>query len=473
MNKIATIKGNSLVLNGYTAVIALGLYLLVYKSLWDIQTPKNGVSIVTLLVLGAGVIVLHEGIHAGVALLFVGRRRISFGMTWFVIVCRVHGFMTRTQYVLYALAPAALLGLCGVILYYVLTDETARFLSALLFVGGISSGGGDFWFAVRALRFPSKTIMLDNGMEMEVFLNEPSEVGTREVTDVQVPRTASSTDLQSSMSEIDKMTVSCERYLGLLGVRRESPGIEALTRLVRAHAMRIPFENVSKLYYLRTNGRTQIPDLDEYLDGIERYHFGGTCYSNNFQLYQLLRFLGYDAALCGADMSKPDVHIVTIVSVEAREYIVDAGYAAPFLEPLPRDSVSDYIVSLGADRYVLSPKDPMGRSRLTLYRDGVARHGYVVNPAPRGIEEFQDVIADSFRSDATFMNALLLVKLGVDCSTILHNMTQIESRGSTVKKRVFASTGDLITAIQEHFGIPASITRIALDGVTLRQDAWN
>jgi N-hydroxyarylamine O-acetyltransferase len=263
------------------------------------------------------------------------------------------------------------------------------------------------------------------------------------------------------------------RYLALLGVPEREPGLDSLKWIVRAQVMKVPFENISKLHRLKVTGACTLPDLDEYLDGIERYHFGGTCYANNYYLYQLLTTLGYDTMLCGADMSKPDVHIVSIVKVEGREYIVDAGYAAPFLEPLPRDWSSDYTISLGTDRYVLSPVDASGRSRLILYRDGIARHGYLVNPAARRIEEFSHVIADSYKPGATFMNALLLVKFGVNCSTILHNMTRIETRGKTLRKTYFTSTEELITAIQDVFLIPPSVSRVALNGLSMSQDAWS
>ena len=38
-----------------------------------------------------------------------------------------------------------------------------------------------------------------------------------------------------------------ERYLALLGIEREAPSREALTRLVKAHVLAVPFENVTAL----------------------------------------------------------------------------------------------------------------------------------------------------------------------------------------------------------------------------------
>ena len=263
------------------------------------------------------------------------------------------------------------------------------------------------------------------------------------------------------------------RYLALLRIPESKPSFDALVAIVRAHLMNVPFENISKLYRWKAAGTRDLPDCTQYLEGIERYHFGGTCYANNYHLYELLSALGYDAILCGADMSQPDVHMVSIVRLGGKEYIVDAGYAAPFLEPLPRDWPTDYVISLGADRYVLSPKTPDGRSQISHFRDGAARHGYLLNPAPRHIEEFRPVIADSFRPDATFMNAVLLVKFGVGHSTGLRNLELIESDEARSRTTSFKTLEELIAAIHKHFSIPISISRAALDGLSLRRDAWS
>ena len=205
------------------------------------------------------------------------------------------------------------------------------------------------------------------------------------------------------------------RYLRVLDAPARKPSAEALAELVAAHAMRVPFENVSKLYYRKRENMRRLPDAKRFLDGIERYNFGGTCYTNNYYLNQLLAALGYDAKLCGADMSNPDVHIVSLVAVDGREYLVDVGYAAPFLAPLPRDLAHDHEIVLGRDRYVLEPQDAEGRSRMRLYREGKSKHGYVAKPTPRTLEYFASVIAHSYTDEATFMNALLLVRFRCTC----------------------------------------------------------
>jgi arylamine N-acetyltransferase len=264
-----------------------------------------------------------------------------------------------------------------------------------------------------------------------------------------------------------------DRYLNILGIPKREPNLDSLIELVKAHMFRVPFENVSKLYYKKHLGLRSIPDLELFLDGIERYNFGGTCYSNNFYLYQLLTGLGYQAMLCGADMSNPDVHMVSMVTVEKREYLVDVGYAAPFLMPLPRDLATDYIIELGRDRYVLKPQDALGYSRMELYRDGKLKHGYLAKPMPRQIHDFQQVIADSYREEATFMNALLLARFFPNRSLVIHNLTVIESHGRLSNVQNLASQGKLVQVISEYFGIPSEFTKGVVNGLGQLEDAWS
>jgi len=262
------------------------------------------------------------------------------------------------------------------------------------------------------------------------------------------------------------------RYLGLLGISPADPGMEFLRRLVRAHATRVPFENISKLWYARTPGYTGLPGIERFLDGIERYRFGGTCYANNYYLYLLLAALGFDARLCGADMSRSDVHVVTMVRLPEGEFLVDGGYAAPFLDPLPLGAAAPVEVSLGSERYILRPRDARGRSRLDLYRDGVLTHGYTAKPEPRDISEFTGVIADSFRPGATFMNAIVIARFYDDRSVVLHNRTLLVSRGASVARRDLGDRAGVIAAIEEHFGIPAEVAGQALPDTERLDDPW-
>jgi len=264
-----------------------------------------------------------------------------------------------------------------------------------------------------------------------------------------------------------------DRYLAILGVARREPSLEALRELVAAHLTRIPFENISKLYYRKRLGLVNLPPIRLYLDGIEQYHFGGTCYSNNYHFHLLLRSLGYEAKLCASDMKTPHVHALNMIRIEGREYLADTGYAAPLLEPMPRDLAVDYETLLGRDRYVLKPQDANGCSRLELYRDGTLRHGYLAKPEPRKIEDFSQVIAGSFSADATFLNSVLLVRFYPGRSVLIHNLTLVESEGNQSTVHGLANRDELIAAIEQRFGITREIVREAVAQLGDLQDAWS
>jgi len=262
------------------------------------------------------------------------------------------------------------------------------------------------------------------------------------------------------------------RYLNVLEVSQREPSLYALTELVSAHLMRVPFENISKLYYWKRLHLASLPSVQQFLEGAEQYHFGGTCYSNNFHFYTLLKWLGYDVRLCGADMSAPSVHMVSVVTIDEREYLVDTGYAAPFLAPLPLDLTGDHVIGLGRDRYVLKPKDETGCSCLELYREGKLKHSYVVRPCRKTLDDFRQVIADSFRPSATFLNSILLARFWPKRSLVIHNQTLIDSRAAHSAIQSLSGRSEVVDAIQAWFEIPREVASEAVEGLGELEDPW-
>ncbi|KAA3658607.1 MAG: arylamine N-acetyltransferase [Calditrichaeota bacterium] len=264
-----------------------------------------------------------------------------------------------------------------------------------------------------------------------------------------------------------------DQYLHLLGVRKKKPSLEALSELTRAHLWNVPFENLSKAYYRTHRDVRKIPSLEQFIEGVERFQLGGTCYTNNYYFCQLLANIGYKVKLCGADMANPDAHIVSLVTIREKEYLVDVGYAAPFWNPIPLDSDKDYTIQFGQNRYVLKPKDKTDRSRMEFYRDGGLNHWYVINPLPRQIHEFEHIIIESYRHDATFMNALLLTKFSPSQSYIVHNMTTIFCTASKSNIKRLGGKDELAGVIQEWFGIPKEFVVTGINQLTEFRDAWD
>ena len=268
-------------------------------------------------------------------------------------------------------------------------------------------------------------------------------------------------------------TNTYRRYLAILGVKAEPPSLNHLTRLVHAQITRVPFENISKLYLRKTQGAAFIPSLEEHLDGIKRYNFGGTCYANNPYFSELLRHLDYDVTICGADMARPDVHVVSVVRLEGREYLVDVGYGAPFFEPMARDLDQELEIVFGKNRYVLHPQDESGRSRMDHLRDGELIHGYVVKPTPRGVDHFAEIIRHSYSNEATFMNVVVVERFFAERSVRFHNFTLTESTPNGATTTRLADKEELVEALEHYCGFPSNIVREAITDIALEADIYS
>lgn len=253
------------------------------------------------------------------------------------------------------------------------------------------------------------------------------------------------------------------KYLALLEVEKTKPSLELLSKIIKSHLIKVPFENISKLLF-KQRGMKTIPDFKEFLEGIEKHNFGGTCYTNNYYLYLLLNHLGFDITLCGADMKNPDVHLISRVRIEGLEYIVDGGYAAPFLNPLPTDLNSDHIISLGNEKYVVKPKDEDGKTRVEQHYNGKLQHWYTANSKPRKIEDFSRVIADSYADDAVFMNAIRITRFTEKGALVLKNFMFAEINGTAVIYTKL-SRSELPDFIESEFKMPAMLVRQAVNSI--------
>ena len=132
-----------------------------------------------------------------------------------------------------------------------------------------------------------------------------------------------------------------DRYLALLGIEREAPGLDALTRLVRAHVLTVPFENVTALLRWRDHSAGPVPSPDPLalLDAWERRTGGGVCFDITAMVLPLLTSLGYQAHLILGHISGPFGHQAIVVHLNSQRYLVDLGNGAPLFAPIPLDGV--------------------------------------------------------------------------------------------------------------------------------------
>lgn len=260
------------------------------------------------------------------------------------------------------------------------------------------------------------------------------------------------------------------KYLEILGLDMENPGLEYLKKLVRAHLIRFPFENVSKTYYRKLLGIKGLPDIALHLHGVENFGFGGTCYLLNYYFKCLLTYLGFDVRFCSADMHKPDVHVMNIVTIEGNEYIVDAGYASPLLRPIPRYLSFDFELSRGEQLYRFRPVDSLGRTFVEVYENGELVHGYTAKPEGREIEQFEEKIESSYDENSTFVHSLFLVRHYEDRSVALHNLNLTIHYENNSAHKMIGSEKELLDLLEEEFCFPCDITRKVIKQMSRLQE---
>ena len=171
-------------------------------------------------------------------------------------------------------------------------------------------------------------------------------------------------------------------------------------------------------------------------------------------------------------MKHPDVHLISIVTIDKHEFIVDGGYAAPFLEPMPRDLKSDYVINTGNEKYILKSQNINGTSRLEQYHNGELKHWYTAKPQARKIEEFERVIKDSYSGEAMFMNAILITRFFENGSVVLRNLNLTESvDGQSAFTKI--DFEDIPELVNNKFGMPAELVKSAISKLSVLKDTWS
>ena len=209
----------------------------------------------------------------------------------------------------------------------------------------------------------------------------------------------------------------------------------------------MPFENVSKLTLFGREGAGRVTTVSEFLDGIENYDLGGTCYTNNPYLAELLQALGYDAGLLGADMTKPDVHTVIRVRIDGVAWHVDVGFAAPFRQPIRLDQLP-YEVEHGNDRYVLDGDE------MSVYSGRERQYGYIMHGPPRKTEFFRPVVLASYNRNQTFMTCLQITRFFEEHTVELRNRKLIRYRGSESSYTTLSTLAELRSAVATSLAVP-------------------
>ncbi|MFL5455433.1 MAG: arylamine N-acetyltransferase family protein [Myxococcales bacterium] len=150
------------------------------------------------------------------------------------------------------------------------------------------------------------------------------------------------------------------RYLSLIGVEEEAPGLDGLRRLVRAHVQNVPFENSASLLRRHEAGSGPVRPIDPeaLLAAWEARRAGGVCFEHTEMFGRLLVGRGSNASPIAGEISFPGSHQAIVVDLGGARWLVDVGNGAPFFEPFPLDGPFE-IQRLGLGyRFDVDPNDP-------------------------------------------------------------------------------------------------------------------
>lgn len=140
-----------------------------------------------------------------------------------------------------------------------------------------------------------------------------------------------------------------------------------LQALQRAHRLAIPFENVDVAL-----GRGIAIDSGAVFDKLVTRSRGGYCFEQNRLFGDALAALGFDArpvlarVWLGAVEPPPLTHVLSLVTVDGREWIADPGFGGSYAPPMPLAEGAEVEASDGA-RFRLRRDDAHG---WMLLRDG-------------------------------------------------------------------------------------------------------
>ncbi|MBS4537518.1 arylamine N-acetyltransferase [Clostridium sp. D2Q-11] len=107
----------------------------------------------------------------------------------------------------------------------------------------------------------------------------------------------------------------------------------SLKLIQKQHLLTVPFENLD--IHLNNNIKTDVQSLYRKIVIEKR---GGICYELNWLLSYLLKSIGFSVKVLGGKVIEPKGsyfdHMLILVNLNEKKYIVDVGFGDNFLEPL-------------------------------------------------------------------------------------------------------------------------------------------
>lgn len=238
-----------------------------------------------------------------------------------------------------------------------------------------------------------------------------------------------------------------DAYLERIGIEDRSFDIsrDTLSRLIRAHLLSVPFENLD----VWATGETPSLATADIFEKVVNRRRGGYCFELNSLFCKLLCQLGFDAYMVSAyvvkdkDFLPTPSHCVVLCRLGEEKYLCDVGLGAgmPFYT-LPLFEKTDDGFFIEREGEFFAVYTPAGRT--TLFRDIEVQPVDLIPPN----YHISQLPTSPFRINP----ALRLAFIDGSASVMGENFKL--RRGDTFLEKKITSEEDLRRIIGEHFGIP-------------------
>lgn len=256
-----------------------------------------------------------------------------------------------------------------------------------------------------------------------------------------------------------------QRYLSLLGVQQNAADMSALTELVRAHVLNVPFENVTSLLRWRDHapGPIPAPDPETLLTAWECKTGGGLCFEICMMFARLLRALGYEAQIVLGQISVPFGHQAILVKLNSSRYLLDLGNGAPLFEPVALDGAA-----VEVHRHGLSYRFRHGEGDMSLLQERFVDRAWSVH-CRYDLNRARDADRDQgyrhhHTANASWVTGTLtMVRSSAEAVVALRDSTlsRFTAAGKTVEQ--ISQPADFQRVAVEEFNLPLLPIGAALD----------
>jgi N-hydroxyarylamine O-acetyltransferase len=254
---------------------------------------------------------------------------------------------------------------------------------------------------------------------------------------------------------LDDMASSLDLAAYLARIGQAAPGAPdaALLRaLHRAHATRIPFENLDLML-----GRPISVELADIEAKLVRARRGGYCFEQNLLFGTALRALGYAPrpllARVRVDGLRvlPRTHMVLVLEADGERVIADVGFGAGgLLKPVPLDPPGEVAIGHWAWRIVREGElHVMQSARAGVWRD---LYAFTLEPQlPVDIAVANHYV--STHPDSRFLQILTAQRLSPQARYTLRNRELTVDRGDAQETRTLASREEVLRVLAHDFGL--------------------